>query len=129
MTITTANDTPTKFYTLAEVAQNNGKKGKPIWIIYKNSVYDVTAYIESGAHPGEENVITDFAGKDCTRDFNDVGHSPDAMREMKTMKIGEIVEEDRKEGNNPKKVTSVQSIVSMSENGEKKRRRRFLLCR
>jgi cytochrome b involved in lipid metabolism len=127
MTVTTSNDSPIKYYTLAEVAQNTGKAGKPLWIVYKNSVYDVTEYVASGVHPGDPNLITDFAGKDCTRDFNDAGHSPDAMREMKQMKIGEIAEEDRKGG--AKKAMSVQSMVSVGEDGEKKRRRRFLLCR
>lgn len=133
MTITTAiiNDDAVKYYTLAEVAQNNGKDGKPMWIMYKYSVYDVTAYVKSGAHPGDDNLITDHAGKDCTRDFNDAGHSKDAMREMKTMKIGEVFESERK-GSAGKKIAptpSMQSIVSMSEDGEKKRKRRFLLCR
>ncbi|CAG9812088.1 unnamed protein product [Chironomus riparius] len=123
MTITTA----TKYYTLKEVReQGNGKNGNPVWIIYKYAVYDCTNYIDK--HPGDPSLILDFAGRDCTRDFDDACHSRDAMKELKTLKIGEIVEEDRKPEH--KKVTSTQSITSMvSTESEKKRKRRFLLCR
>lgn len=33
-------------YSAGEVAQNNGRDGKPVWIIIKESVYDVTKFIK-----------------------------------------------------------------------------------
>lgn len=35
------------FYTLEEIRKNNGKDTDRVWIIYKDSVYDVTEYLES----------------------------------------------------------------------------------
>lgn len=36
----------TTLYTLAQVAENNGKNGKPVWLIIKDCVYDVTGYLD-----------------------------------------------------------------------------------
>lgn len=38
--------TVTKFYTLSEVAENNFENGKPCWIVIRDSVYDVTNYLD-----------------------------------------------------------------------------------
>lgn len=35
-----------KYFTLEEIAKNNGKDTDRVWIIYKDSVYDVTEYID-----------------------------------------------------------------------------------
>lgn len=89
MTITKTNEI-TKFYSLSEVAQKDGKISKETWIVVKDSVYDVTNYMEN--HPGGSELISEHAGKDCTKDFVDFGHSSDALKILKTLKIGEIVE-------------------------------------
>lgn len=34
-------------YTLSEIAINNGEDGKPVWIIIKDKVYDVTSFVEN----------------------------------------------------------------------------------
>lgn len=86
---TSKNDDP-KFFTLKEVSTKNGKESKLIWIVIKDSVYDVTNYIEN--HPGGPELITEYAGKDCTKFFNEAGHSVDAFKELKDWKIGELVE-------------------------------------
>ncbi|CAG9766458.1 unnamed protein product [Ceutorhynchus assimilis] len=85
-----------KFYTLEDVKVHNGKgKGdSSVWIIYRDCVYDVTDYLED--HPGGGDLIMEHAGKNCTRAFDDFGHSSDAKRKLKEFKIGEIVEEQRK---------------------------------
>jgi cytochrome b involved in lipid metabolism len=36
----------TKFYSLEEVAKNDGKGGNRTWIVVKDSVYDVTDYLQ-----------------------------------------------------------------------------------
>lgn len=33
-------------YSLNEVAVNNGEDGKPVWIIIRDIVYDVTNYLD-----------------------------------------------------------------------------------
>lgn len=37
-------------------------------------------------------MISDVAGKDCTRNYEDAGHSSDARQLMKQFKIGELIE-------------------------------------
>jgi cytochrome b involved in lipid metabolism len=34
-----------KRYTMAEVALKKGRGNQPLWIVYKDSVYDLTKYI------------------------------------------------------------------------------------
>ncbi|XP_050355300.1 cytochrome b5-like [Nymphalis io] len=87
-------------YTIADVASRNGRGGAPVWMIYKDSVYDVTSYIPE--HPGGD-VILEEAGTDATKAFDDVDHSSDAITILKKYKIGEIVEEERKYDANGKK--------------------------
>ncbi|XP_019878717.2 cytochrome b5-like [Aethina tumida] len=84
-----------KKFSLAEIANNNGKDTDRTWIIYKDSVYDVTDYLEE--HPGGGDLITEWAGKDATKAFDDFGHSGDAKREMKKYKIGEVNDDERKQ--------------------------------
>lgn len=93
MVITKAsNNEDCKTYYLSEVALRNGKDMNEVWIIVKDAVYDVTAYCANDEHPGGPELILEYAGKDCTKAFNDAGHSVDAIREMKAIKIGELVE-------------------------------------
>lgn len=47
-------------------------------------------------HPGGPEVLQEAAGKDATKDFDDVGHSKDAIQLMKQYLIGEIVDEEKK---------------------------------
>jgi len=64
--------------TVADVAKHNTKDD--CWIIYKGKAYDISKFVE--AHPGGEDVLLDLAGRDCTRDFDDVGHSESAIEMM-----------------------------------------------
>lgn len=89
MTITKSIEKPT-LYKLSEVAAKNGKDSHEIWIVIKDSVYDVTKFTE--VHPGGSELILEYAGRDCTKDFNDVGHSIDAMKDLKALKIGELID-------------------------------------
>ncbi|XP_043071436.1 cytochrome b5 type B [Drosophila grimshawi] len=77
-----------QIYQKSEVAERNGKNGKPVWIIYKGNVYDVTDFIKD--HPGGDDVILEVAGKDATKAFNSAGHSQDALDQLKEFKIGEV---------------------------------------
>lgn len=38
--------TSVTYYSYEEISKNNGKDGSRIWIVYKDSVYDVTDYVE-----------------------------------------------------------------------------------
>ncbi|XP_058124257.1 cytochrome b5 [Anopheles ziemanni] len=117
-----------KEYTLAEVAMHNGKGGTPTWIVIRDNVYDVTSYMED--HPGGSELITEWAGKDGTKDFDDFGHSSDAMRILRTLQVGVLVQCDQAKN----RLASGQKSVSYAESEEnlveKKRskRRKFILC-
>ncbi|XP_017043074.1 cytochrome b5 [Drosophila ficusphila] len=77
-----------QLYELSEVAQNNGKNGKPCWLIIKGNVYDVTKFLSE--HPGGSEALLEYAGKDATKAFKQAGHSSDAEKDLKNYKIGEI---------------------------------------
>ncbi|XP_044748603.1 cytochrome b5-like [Coccinella septempunctata] len=84
-------------YTREEVSKNNGKANKDIWVIIDKSIYDVTNYMSE--HPGGPELIEEYAGKDATSAFFDVGHSTEAKKQLKKMKIGEVHPDERNGGN------------------------------
>uniref|UniRef100_A0A6P7FDA7 Cytochrome b5 n=1 Tax=Diabrotica virgifera virgifera TaxID=50390 RepID=A0A6P7FDA7_DIAVI len=102
-----------KYYTLEEISKYDGKQDPRTWIIIKDMVYDVTDYLDD--HPGGGDLITEWAGKDGTKDFDDFGHSSDAKKELKTLKIGEVVADQRK--TKPKKVTKNNQGKKQDSNG------------
>ncbi|EDV29823.1 Cytochrome b5 [Trichoplax sp. H2] len=77
-------------YKRSEVAEHSDVDSA--WIIIKNKVYDVSKFIPE--HPGGEEVVLEFAGKDATEAFNDVGHSTDAQALLTQHYIGDIVESE-----------------------------------
>ncbi|XP_028132796.2 uncharacterized protein LOC114328209 [Diabrotica virgifera virgifera] len=100
-------DKETKYFTLEEIAKHNGKQGSSVWIIIKDNVYDVTDFMEE--HPGGAELIMEWAGKNATKDFDNFGHSLDAKRDLKKLKIGEVdVEERKKKINKEPKVKSTK---------------------
>uniref|UniRef100_A0A182QNA1 Cytochrome b5 heme-binding domain-containing protein n=1 Tax=Anopheles farauti TaxID=69004 RepID=A0A182QNA1_9DIPT len=84
--------TELKQYSLAEVAQHS--KPDDVWMVIHDKVYDVTKFLSE--HPGGEEVLVEYAGKEATAEFDDVGHSSDAKEQMKQFLIGELIEADRK---------------------------------
>jgi cytochrome b involved in lipid metabolism len=115
----------TKTFSREEVSQRNGKNGADSWIIIRDSIYNVTDFVKMDNHPGSPELVMEFAGKDATKDFENFGHSGDAIKLMKSLKIGELVEEDRKSNLMKSKVIRRESLV---ETIVKKRRfRKFLL--
>uniref|UniRef100_A0A182VRD8 Cytochrome b5 heme-binding domain-containing protein n=1 Tax=Anopheles minimus TaxID=112268 RepID=A0A182VRD8_9DIPT len=84
--------TDLKQYSLAEVSQHN--KPDDLWMVIHEKVYDVTKFLHE--HPGGEEVLIEYAGKEATAEFDDVGHSTDAKEQMKQFLVGELIEADRK---------------------------------
>ncbi|KAF1761017.1 hypothetical protein GCK72_009270 [Caenorhabditis remanei] len=76
--------------TIDEVAQHSDEES--CWIIIHGKVYDVTKFLEE--HPGGAEVITQMAGLDSTAEFDDVGHSKDAMEMAKEYLIGQLPEDE-----------------------------------
>ena len=59
-------------YTMAEVRQHN--RPNDAWLVMDGLVYDVTQWQHS--HPGGHYILLSHAGKDVTREFNSLSHSP-----------------------------------------------------
>nr|BAE94683.1 cytochrome b5 [Physarum polycephalum] len=73
-------------YTLEQVSKHT--KSGDIWLAVRGKVYDVSDFVAE--HPGGEEVIRDVAGRDATEDFDNVGHSEDAVQQMKQYYVGEL---------------------------------------
>ncbi|CAG9582967.1 unnamed protein product [Danaus chrysippus] len=65
--------------TIEEVKKH--KRKNSVWMIIHDDVYDVTSFLHE--HPGGEESLLDFAGKDGSQAFEDVHHSEDASRSYK----------------------------------------------
>ncbi|XP_041770927.1 cytochrome b5-like [Anopheles merus] len=119
-------------YTLAEVAVRNGKAGSPTWIVIRDAVYDVTQYMED--HPGGSELISEWAGRDGTKDFDDFGHSADAMRLLKTLQVGVLVASDQAKNrkknatDGPKELAEEQLSPEELMKKRRSKRRMFILC-
>ncbi|XP_038212689.1 cytochrome b5-like [Zerene cesonia] len=80
-----------KIISLQELKKHNSQSS--VWMVIHNDVYDVTAFLQE--HPGGEDTLLDFAGKDGTQGFEDVGHSDDARELLKKYKIGTLAPGER----------------------------------
>jgi cytochrome b5 len=61
-------------------------------IIINEFVYDVSAFLER--HPGGDDIIIEYAGRDATSAFEGKGHSEQAYEMLESFKIGVIAEGD-----------------------------------
>lgn len=73
-------------FTYSQVAEHNTSDSA--WIIINNNVYDITQFLDT--HPGGDEIILEMTGNDATQDFQDIGHSNDALGFLKAMKIGSV---------------------------------------
>lgn len=58
------------------------------WIGLHGLVFDLTSFLNE--HPGGPDVIVSVSGRDCTREFEDVGHTDSARRLAQKYLIGRI---------------------------------------
>eukprot|EP00929_Paragymnodinium_shiwhaense_P000735 TRINITY_DN100971_c0_g1_i1.p1 TRINITY_DN100971_c0_g1~~TRINITY_DN100971_c0_g1_i1.p1 ORF type:complete len:151 (+),score=25.77 TRINITY_DN100971_c0_g1_i1:56-454(+) len=72
--------------TLEEIAEHNSEES--CWIAVNGKVYDVTRFLEN--HPGGPETILEVAGKDATEEFEDVGHSKAARKDLEDYLIGDL---------------------------------------
>ncbi|KAL2802344.1 hypothetical protein BJX63DRAFT_440984 [Aspergillus granulosus] len=89
-------------YTLADVARHSSPND--LWIVIEGNVYDVTDYCED--HPGGDEILRQFAGKNATTEFQDAGHSNDAYMRLKTLLVGSLESK-----NMPKDCTERDSCI------------------
>ncbi len=64
-----------------------------VWLAIHDKVYSVSKYLDE--HPGGEEVLMDRAGQDATEDFEDVGHSKDARKQLDKFEVGELLPSER----------------------------------
>ena len=72
--------------TLTELAENNGKNGKPAYIGYQGKIYDVStsAFWMEGDHLGSHE-----AGKDLTSEMELAPHGEDVVKRLSV--VGTLV--------------------------------------
>ena len=84
-----------RIYTREEVSQMDGVDGRPMWVTYKDGVYDISAFHLE--HPGGK-IIKQAAGGDVSA-FWDIWayhhHAPKVGEYLKKLRIGTLRQEDR----------------------------------
>jgi cytochrome b involved in lipid metabolism len=80
-------------YATEEEVYNHYKKDEGKIVIYKNSVYDVSGFINE--HPGGPQKLEEYFGKNIEKPFVDESHSKYATRVLLALpKVGEILSKD-----------------------------------
>ena len=87
----------TKYFSLESL--NGMCTEEKCLLVIQDSVYDITSYLKQ--HPGGMDILLECGGLDCTEEFENIGHSNDAKKLLKDLKIGEIEESERKPKNIP----------------------------
>lgn len=75
-----------KTFTASEVAKHTDSKS--CWFIIEGKVYAVEKFLSE--HPGGEDVLLETAGRDATREFEDVGHSKSAREQLEEFYVGDL---------------------------------------
>lgn len=81
-----------KQYTKREIETN--KDHDKVLIILHDKVYNVFPFLNE--HPGGEEILLEHKGQESSEDFDDVGHSSDAMELMKKYQVGVLVDKEKK---------------------------------
>lgn len=72
-------------------------------------------------------MITDWAGMECTREFEIAGHSSEALKDLKKLKVGVLRKSEPIMTEKPQILDSVQ-WTAPPEKKQYKRRSCFLFC-
>lgn len=83
-----------KEYTIDEIKERDGENGKPLWVIIKGKVYDMTNF----AHPGGKDTLKDSHGEDREEEFFTI-HSKGAIQKSKEFLIGKVKVDESKKNN------------------------------
>ncbi|CAO3696334.1 unnamed protein product [Rhizopus stolonifer] len=78
-------------YDLKEISTHTTPRS--CWVVYNNKVYDVTEFLHG--HPGGDDLILDYAGKDVTGIMKDIiehEHSDSAYEILEEYCIGQVTE-------------------------------------
>ncbi|KAK1237773.1 hypothetical protein MKX07_003609 [Trichoderma sp. CBMAI-0711] len=98
-----------------EVAKHNSEKS--CWVIIHGKAYDVTEFLPE--HPGGEEIILKYAGKDATEEFDPI-HPRDTLDKYldKSLHLGDVdmstvAREAKREEKDPEEVARQRSIAEM----------------
>ena len=75
------------------------------WIVLYDRVYDITQFLRD--HPGGEEILLEYAGRDATLAFRGIGHDATILRSLQPHLVGVLPESERiwfggkLEGNRP----------------------------
>ena len=69
-----------------ELAQHTTSES--CWVVIRGHVYDVTRF----HHPGGNDRLFELAGRDATRQFEQLGHSAAAERHMRSLLVGRLAD-------------------------------------
>ncbi|KAD5317086.1 hypothetical protein E3N88_17032 [Mikania micrantha] len=78
-------------------------------------VYDVTPFLDD--HPGGDEVLVLATGKDATEDFEDVGHSKNAVDMMKDLYVGDLDSHTMTQNNAYKPPSATASASNQAPKG------------
>lgn len=67
------------------------EQGRAVFVI-ENIVYDVSNWAKK--HPGGEEVLQEYYGRDASMEFSAVGHSKQALGMLQKLKIGVLGGDD-----------------------------------
>ncbi|KAK4784588.1 hypothetical protein SAY86_018956 [Trapa natans] len=102
----------TKVFTLAQVAQHKFKKD--CWLIINGRVLNVTSFLVE--HPGGDEILLESAGKDASKEFEDIGHSTTAKNLLLKYQIGVL------EGFHVQEPTGANADTKLSSKGPPQRK-------
>merc|ERR1712205_299108 len=83
-----SKDMPAKKRVITAEEFKKHATNEDLWLLIDGKVYDVTKYQDE--HPGSDSILHDVKGVDATQEFEDVGHSKDAMNVKDKLLIGDF---------------------------------------
>lgn len=106
-------------YSLQQVEQHASEDS--CWCIYQDKVYDVTEFMQD--HPGGEDLIFDYAGKDITNVMKDVlehEHSDSAYEILQEYCIGTLAKQQQQQQEKAPLTLHEQRMQLLEEEEESK---------
>ncbi|XP_067001496.2 uncharacterized protein [Anabrus simplex] len=62
------------------------------WIVLYDRVYDITSFLSE--HPGGEEILVEYAGRDATLAFNGIGHGAAMLQVLDKYLVGVLPESE-----------------------------------
>ena len=63
------------------------------WIVLYDRVYDITQFLRD--HPGGEEILLEYAGRDATLAFRGIGHDASMLSALQSKFVGVLPESER----------------------------------